>query len=76
MFVDDIKMVGRRQNMAPTWKKLMELVDLDEPTPFLDNVYFECTRRECKPNETIIDEYNKMFESRISWTATEKITRM
>ena len=24
-------------------------------------------------NETIIDEYNKMFESRISWTATEKI---
>ena len=49
VFVDDIKMVGRRQNMAATWKKLMELVDLDEPTPFLDNVHFGFTQRECKP---------------------------
>ena len=42
-------------------------VDLDEPTSFLDHVYYlGCTQRECKPNDIIIDQYRKMFESRIS----------
>ena len=36
--VDDIKMVGKKQNMAPMWKKLMMNVDLDEPTTSLDRV--------------------------------------
>ena len=30
--VDDLKLAGRKQNMAPMWKKLMRNVDLDEPT--------------------------------------------
>ena len=31
---------GRKmQNMAPVWEKLMKLVDLGEPTSFLDHVY-------------------------------------
>ena len=38
-YVDDIKMTGRKQNMGPMWKKLMKLVDLGEPTSFLDHVY-------------------------------------
>ena len=72
--VDDIKIVGKKQNMAPMWKKLMKNVDLDEPTSFLDHVFFlGCTQRECKPNEIIFDEYRKMFESPISAEATEKI---
>ena len=51
----------------------MKSVDMDEPTSFLDHVYSGCTQRECKPNEKIIGQYNKMFESRISAGATEKI---
>ena len=43
----------------------MKNVDIDEPTSFLDHVYLGCTQRECKPNETIIEQYTKMFESRI-----------
>ena len=39
---------------------------LDEPTSFLDHVYLGCIERQCKPNETIIEQYTKMFESRIS----------
>ena len=31
VFVDDIKMVGKKQNMTHMWKKLMKLVDLGEP---------------------------------------------
>ena len=46
------------------WKKLLKLVDLGEPTSFLDHAYWRCTRRECKPNEIIVNEYRDMFESR------------
>ena len=71
--VDDIKMGGRKQNVAPMWKTLMELVHLDERTSFLDHENVGCTQRECKPNEDIINQYREMFESRISATATEQL---
>ena len=45
---------GKKQNMVPMWKKLMQNVDLDEPTSFLDHVYLGCTQRERKLNEIII----------------------
>ena len=57
--VDDIKMAGKKQKMATMWKKLMKLVDLDEPTSYFDHVYYGCTQCECKPNEIIIEEYRK-----------------
>ena len=59
-------MTGKKQNMAPMWKKLMKRADLDEPTSFLDHVFLGCTQRECKPNEIMFEEYRKMFESLIS----------
>ena len=71
--VDDMKMAGRQQNTPPTWKKLMENVDLEEPTSFLDHVFLGCTQSECKSNESIIEKYAKMFRSRISAGATQKI---
>ena len=37
--VDDIEMAGRKQNMAPMWKKLMDLVD--QPTSFLDHEHVD-----------------------------------
>ena len=72
--VDDFKMAGKMQNFAHMWKKLMKNVDIDAPTSFLDHVYLGCTPRECKPKETIIEQYTKMFESRISAGATEKLS--
>ena len=65
--VDDIKIAGKKQNMAS-----MNVV-LKEPTSFLHHVYLGCTQRECKPHETTIERYTKMFESRISAGATEKL---
>ena len=50
----------------------MKNVDIDEPTSFFDHVALGCTQRACKPNETIIEQDTKMFESRISARATEK----
>ena len=66
-------MAGKKQYLAPMWKKLMNNVDLDELRSFLDHVYLGCTQRECKPNEIIIDEYRKMFETRISAAASAKL---
>ena len=66
-------MAGKKQNMAPVRKKLMKPVDLGEPTSFLDHVHLGCTQRECKPNESIIEKYRRMFESRIFAGATEKL---
>ena len=53
----------------------MKLVDLEEPAAFLDHVFSGCTQRDCKSNESIVDEYEKMFESGISAGATEKLPR-
>ena len=58
-------MAGKKQNMAPMWKKLMKNAILDEPTSFLDHENLGFTQRECMPNEIFIDEYRQMFESRI-----------
>ena len=55
--VNDIKMGGRKQNMALMWTTLMKLVDLGEPPSFLDHVHLGCTQRECKVNENDIDQY-------------------
>ena len=61
-YVDDIKMAGKKQSMTPSWKKLMSNVDNDEWISLLDHVHLRCTQRECKPNETIIEQHTKMFE--------------
>ena len=40
--------------------------EIDGKTSLPDHVNLGCTQRECKPNETIIEQFKKMFESRIS----------
>ena len=63
----------KKQNLNPMWKKLMKLVDLGEPTSFLDHVYLGCTQCECKSDESILEQYKKIFESRVSTGATEQL---
>ena len=45
VYVDDIKLAGKKQNLDPMWKLLNEEVDLGEPTSLLNHVYLECTQR-------------------------------
>ena len=72
VYVDDIKLAGKKQNLDPMWKVLNKEVDLGEPTSFLDHVYLGCTQRKCEISQDIVDKYRTMFESRISAGATEK----
>ena len=73
VYVDDIKMAGKTENLRPTWKILMKGVELGEPTSFLDHVYLGCTQRKCTISSEIVTKYRDMFESRISAGAKEKL---
>ena len=73
VYVDDIKLAGKKHNIDPMWKVLNKEVDLGEPTSFLDHVYLGCTQRQCEVSQDIVDNYRTMFESRISAGGTEKL---
>ena len=73
VYVDDIKLNGKKQNIDPMWKLLNKEVDLGEPTSFLDHVYLGCTQRQCEISKDIVDNYRAVFESRISAGGTEKL---
>ena len=73
VYVDDIKLAGKTENIKPTWKILMKDVDLGEPTSLLDQLYLGCTQREFKISNEIVANYTDMFESRISAGAKEKL---
>ena len=48
MYVDDIKLAGKKQNIDPVWNVLMKQVDLGEPTSFLDYVYLGVHKENAK----------------------------
>ena len=73
VYVDDIKLAGKKQNIDPVWKLLNKEVDLGEPTSFLDHVLLGCTQRQCEISKDIADNCTTMCESRISAGATEKL---
>ena len=73
VYVDDIKLAGKKQNIYPMWKVRNEEVDLGEPTSFLDRVYLGCSQRQSEISKDIVDSNRTMFESRISAGETEKL---
>ena len=73
VYVDDIKLAGKKQNLDPMWKLLNKEVDLGEPTSFLDHVFLGCTERQCEISKNTVDNYRTMFESRISEVKEEKL---
>ena len=48
VYVFDVNMVGKKQDMGPTWKSPQKETDLDDPTPLMDQAYWGCTHREAK----------------------------
>ena len=73
VYVDEIEMAGKKQNISPTLNVLMKDVDLGEPTSFFDHVQLCCTRRECRMSKDIVDNYRSMFKPRIAAGAKEKL---
>ena len=73
VYVDDIKLAGKKQNINPMWEVLNKEVDLGEPTSFVDHVYLGCTQRQCEISKDTVDNYRTMCESRLSAVRTEKL---
>ena len=73
VYVDDIKLAGKKPNIKPMWNVLNKEVDLGEPTSFIDHVHLGCTQWQCEISKDIVDNYRTMFESRISAGAIEKL---
>ena len=73
VYVDDIKLAGKKQYLDPMWKVLNKEYDLGESTSFLDHVYLGCTQRQCQISKDIVDNWKTMFESRISAEGVEKL---
>ena len=73
VFVYDITLAGKKQNIDPMWKVPNKEVDLGEPTFFLNHENLGCTQRQCEISNDFVDHYRTMFESRISAGATEKL---
>ena len=73
VYVDDIKLAGKKQNIDPMWKLLNKEVDLGKPTSFLDHENSGCTQRQCAISKNTVDNYRTMFESRISAGGVEKL---
>ena len=66
VYVDDIRLAGKKHNLDPMWKLLNKEVDLGEPASFLDHENLGCTQRQCEVSKNTVDNYRIMFESRIS----------
>ena len=73
VYVGDIKLAGKKQNIDPMCKVHNKEVDLGEPKSFLDHVYLGCTQRQCEMSKDIVDKYRAKFESRISAGAMDKL---
>ena len=56
--VDEIMMDGKKQNVVSMWGSDG---NVDQPTSFLSHIHLGCSQRECKPNETIVEQHAKMF---------------
>ena len=55
VYVDDIKLAGKKQNIDPMWNVLNKEVDFGEPTSFLDHVYLGCSQRQREISKDIVD---------------------
>ena len=61
VYVDDIRLAGKKRNLDPMWKLLNKEVDLGETTSFLDHVYLDCTQRQCEISKKYCGQLQNHF---------------
>ena len=55
------KMSGKKQNMDRMCKILQIEIDLEDPTPFIDQVFLSCTQREASVDPRAVHSKNELF---------------
>ena len=56
VYVDDLKMSGKTENIRPMWEALSKHLKLDPPTPLHDSVYLGCQQHCFKPADSDIEK--------------------
>ena len=57
VYVDDFKMAGKKENIKPMWKDLMDAgLDLEPPTPLNGGVYLGCGQADIEPPSNFIKQ--------------------
>ena len=70
VYVDGIKLAGKKHNIDPMWKVLNKKSIWENQHL---SWYLGCTQRKCEISKDIVDNYRSMFESRISAGRLEKL---
>ena len=61
-YVDDYKMAGKKENIAPMWESLRkEGIDLEPPVPLHKNVYLDCGQKVLQPDLEMIKNKCEML---------------
>ena len=63
VYVDDLKMAGKKENLAPMWELLQKHLTLDPPSKMVDNQYLGSTQREIIPDPVNVEKMGAAFES-------------
>ena len=63
VYVDDLKMVGKKENMEPMWAELRKHLNLDPPSKMIDNQYLGSTQREIIPDPVNVERMGAAFEN-------------
>ena len=68
IYLDDFKMAGKKSSLAPMWKKLQAVLDLDPPTKLDGSTYLGC-RQDAIPIDKCILESMEQWQPIYGWCA-------
>ena len=68
IYVDDFKMAGKKENLAPMWTELRKTLNLEPPVPMSGNTYLGCQQQNFTPTEAEIATkqglFNRVFSNK------------
>ena len=73
MYVDDFRMSGKTENLAPMWKKLGEQLVPEPAVPSHSNTYLGCNQRPVDLDEAVVKEKANLFTSLLKPTGERTI---
>ena len=62
IYVDDLQMSGLKSELAPMWKRIGKLLDLEPAVSSSDTVYLGCQQRDVPYSAELVREQEKFYE--------------
>ena len=60
--IDDVKMIGRTESSSPMWARFRKEIELEDPTPLVDQEYSGCVQSAATVDEETINTKHEMFQ--------------